>query len=256
MSTIITTQFFHKDLLVVDQSKLDVMSQRELVELAKDINGNAIRSAKQTLMYAGQTGFVLIALKEKIPRGRFLKYVEKLTEIPVRTAQTYMSIAVNYATVAHLGGVRDAIRFIRDASGRAKRLAGQSPAPSPQATYAPLVIEAEIVESSPEQIDDEPEVVVVDGVAEATEAPERKSKRLPKYIPNDAEELWMQAKVRLDNILPSDISREKTLNEVIAYCHGRLDAKRDALAAIVATIPRLTTDEVKSLIETLTARLP
>jgi hypothetical protein len=50
--------------------------------------------------------------------------------------------------------------------------------------------------------------------------------KTPKYIPNDAEELWVQAKTRLDNILPSDPSRESVLNEVIDYCNLRIANKK------------------------------
>jgi hypothetical protein len=148
LSAITTTSTFHKDLIVVDHSRLDGMSQGELVELAKDINGKAIKAAKQTLIHAGQTGIVLIALKAKIPHGQFLKYVEHLTEIPARTAQTYMSIATNYATVAHLRGVRDAIRYIRESSGRANRLTAieSLPSPAPRPSPVPVILDAEIVE--------------------------------------------------------------------------------------------------------------
>jgi hypothetical protein len=254
MSAITSTSTFHKDLIVVDHSRLDGMSQGELVELAKDINGKAIKAAKQTLIHAGQTGIVLIALKAKIPHGQFLKYVEHLTEIPPRTAQTYMSIATNYATVAHLRGVRDAIRYIRESSGRANKLTAieSPPAPAPRPSPVPVILDAEIVGPSapapapaPAPQDDEPEPLVVDG---------EKPQRTPSYIPSDALDIWNVAKTHLNRILKNDIHREQALNACISYCHGRLETKRDALAAIVATIPRLTKDEIKSLIETLNTR--
>ena len=52
------------------------------------------------------------------------------------------------------------------------------------------------------------------------------SGKTPKYIPNDAEELWVQAKTRLDNILPSDPSRESVLKEVIEYCNSRIASNK------------------------------
>jgi len=53
-----------------------------------------------------------------------------------------------------------------------------------------------------------------------------KTNRIAGYVPNDAEELWTQARARLNNILPSDISREKVLREIISYCEKRIEAKK------------------------------
>jgi len=58
------------------------------------------------------------------------------------------------------------------------------------------------------------------------DSPPHHSGKTPKYIPNDAEELWIQAKMRLDNILPSDPSRESVLKEVIEYCNSRISDRR------------------------------
>lgn len=52
------------------------------------------------------------------------------------------------------------------------------------------------------------------------------SMRVANYIPNDAEELWIQAKSRLDNILPSDESREKVLTAIIEYCKNRIETNK------------------------------
>lgn len=52
------------------------------------------------------------------------------------------------------------------------------------------------------------------------------STRVASYVPNDAEELWIQAKSRLDNILSSDISREKVLLGVIEYCKNRIESNK------------------------------
>lgn len=56
--------------------------------------------------------------------------------------------------------------------------------------------------------------------------PGEKLQKLPKYIPSDAEELWIQAKSRLDNILPSDQSREKVLTVIIEYCKNRIETNK------------------------------
>ena len=173
MSAITT---FHKDLIVVDQTQLENMTQGELVELAKENNGKAIKAAKQTLIHAGQTGIVLIALKAKIPHGQFLKCVETLTEIPSRTAQTYMSIATKYATVAHLRGVRDAIRYIRESSSTAKRLAAyEDPIktlPAPRPSTGAVIIDAEIVEPLTEKETARPaelEAIIENGIRDCPE---------------------------------------------------------------------------------------
>jgi hypothetical protein len=77
------------------------------------------------------------------------------------------------------------------------------------------------------------EAVVVDGTkpdAEPDEAPkprpQAKSSRLPAYMPNDADELWLQAKLRLDNIHKTDRGRVRILNEIIAYCQERLSCNK------------------------------
>lgn len=49
-----------------------------------------------------------------------------------------------------------------------------------------------------------------------------KRKRLPKWKPDDAERLWLLAKTDLDKILPSDISRERVLKEVVKYAQNRI----------------------------------
>lgn len=60
--------------------------------------------------------------------------------------------------------------------------------------------------------DDEPEALVVDAT---------KSKA-PKWVSDDAERLWLLAKIDLDKILPTDISRERVLREVIKYAETRI----------------------------------
>jgi hypothetical protein len=69
---------------------------------------------------------------------------------------------------------------------------------------------------------EEPEPLVVDG----TKEDERKTMRVPKWTPDDAERLWLLAKTDLDKILPSDKSRERVLREVIAYAQNRIDKNK------------------------------
>jgi hypothetical protein len=244
----ITTQSFHKDLIVVDHSKLDGMSQSQLVELAKDINGKAIKAAKQTLIHAGQTGIVLLALKEKIPHGQFLKYVESLTEIPARTAQTYMSIAANYATVAHLRGVRDAIRFIREAAGNANRqtaLESESP-PAPRPSPAPVTIDAEIVSESPAPVSIEvkitepaPETIVVDGSKDADDS----EKIISIYTMIEMANGYLTGDDFPEMIRDSvtDARREEvatSVNETITAIHSLLCESMDLIHPLVLKINR------------------
>lgn len=47
----------------------------------------------------------------------------------------------------------------------------------------------------------------------------------PKFIPDDAERLWLLAKTDLDKILTTDRSRERVLRKVIAYAQTRIDNK-------------------------------
>jgi len=70
----------------------------------------------------------------------------------------------------------------------------------------------------------EPEPVIVDATKE-TPAPEKRE-RLPKYIPNDAHDIWAVAQTHLNRILPNDISREEVLREVIEYCKKRISDKK------------------------------
>ena len=63
---------------------------------------------------------------------------------------------------------------------------------------------------------DDPDPVVVD-------ESKNKPARVPKWVPDDAERLWMLAKTDLDKILPSDSSRERVLREVVKYAQNRID---------------------------------
>jgi hypothetical protein len=188
----------HNDINVVGVEKLASMTQTELVGLVKDANSKATKAAKQTLLHVGQTGLALIYLKEKMGHGEFMRSVECITGISQRTANNYMAIARQYGNVSNLRGVSDALRYIREASGRAKELDERdqarelpsksitppAPAPAPvevdivppspaHRSPAPLVIDAELVEpaaaspdeAEPDQDEAEPDAMVVDGTA-------------------------------------------------------------------------------------------
>lgn len=62
----------------------------------------------------------------------------------------------------------------------------------------------------------EPEPVIVDGTKPS-------NPRAPKWKPDDAERLWLLAKTDLDKILPSDVSRQRIMEEVITYAKNRID---------------------------------
>tara|TARA_R110000868_G_scaffold59271_3_gene181966 strand:- start:7517 stop:8338 length:822 start_codon:yes stop_codon:yes gene_type:complete len=47
--------------------------------------------------------------------------------------------------------------------------------------------------------------------------------KIPKWIPDDGERLWLLAKTDLDKILPSDKYREKVMNNLIKYATNRLE---------------------------------
>lgn len=55
---------------------------------------------------------------------------------------------------------------------------------------------------------------------------ERDPKKYAKVVFDDAERLWGLARIHLSRILPIDKSREKILNEVIAYAQNRLSQNK------------------------------
>lgn len=58
------------------------------------------------------------------------------------------------------------------------------------------------------------------------EATPPKPEKIPKWIPDDAMDIWAVAKTHLDRILPSDTSRVKALTEVIEYCNQRISQNK------------------------------
>ena len=71
--------------------------------------------------------------------------------------------------------------------------------------------------------EEEPEPLVVNGTAEE-DRPVKKD-RMKKWIPDDADRLWLLAKQDLNKILPTDSSRERVLKEIVAYAQHRLESK-------------------------------
>lgn len=220
MSAITT---YHRDLFVVAQSKLDAMTESDLTELVKETNGKSVQAAKQTLLHVAQTGLVLIVLKEKKGHGRFMKEVERLTGIHHRTANNYMAIARQYRNVSKMKNVSDALRYLREVSTRAQRLdEGSSLAPSKPdlplgATYqeaeivespSPVTIEAEIVESSiSDAQDDEMEVMVVDGT------------KVDEVI--EKENPWDTSRQAIAELAKLDDKISSPLGDVLAYIEKR-----------------------------------
>ena len=66
----------------------------------------------------------------------------------------------------------------------------------------------------------EPEPVIVDEVTPAM------PKRLPNWVPDDAERLWTLARQDLNKILKNDKSRVRVLNDVIEYARKRLEENK------------------------------
>jgi hypothetical protein len=67
----------------------------------------------------------------------------------------------------------------------------------------------------------EPEPVVVDG----TKGDGKPNKATP-YRPDQGEDWFIHAKIQMDKIHPNDISREKALRKMVAYCEERLKSKK------------------------------
>jgi hypothetical protein len=171
-------RMYHKDLESgISASKLHSMTLTELSAHIKESNGKAVKLAKQSLALVGQTGLALIALKEKLGHGRFMREVECQTGIHHRTATNYMKIADQYGNVSNLRGVRDALKYIGNAA-KAATAADESEfsstAPLPEClttTPAPplsVIVDADVVDVELDA-DDGPPVLTVDGTKEESE---------------------------------------------------------------------------------------
>ncbi len=274
---------------IITADDLSELELSDLPSLAGTIQWEFEKSEKafETALHHGiACGHALIAAKAKVPHGSWMSWVEGNTTISHSTVNMFMSLASNSQRVENLETIREALKLLAEDRREARRIVSETyvpyegeesivrvkvetpepqesivrvkvettdftePRPSPASS---VIMDAEIVEPSAQDIETEP----ID--EEPEEAPEPAPQKppadsIPKWIPDDADRLWTLAHIHLQKILPSDKSRERVLNEVVAYCHGRLDQKRDALAAIIGTLPRLTQSEIKSLIETLNTR--
>jgi hypothetical protein len=102
---------------------------------------------------------------------------------------------------------------------------------------------------APAPPEEEPEPLVVDSTKPA--------KRVPKYVPSDAMDIWNVAKTHLDRILKNDTHREQALKEVIDYSHARL--KTGPMAIILQQLPKISEAERQELsarLESLTPQKP
>jgi hypothetical protein len=101
---------------------------------------------------------------------------------------------------------------------KAKELAKEEGKPV-AARHVEKAVEEVMPKKEPEpEADKEP--LVVD------ESKPDKARRIPKWIPDDAERLWLLAKTDIEKILPTDRSRERVLQEVIAYAQTRIDQNK------------------------------
>ena len=213
-----------------------------------------------------EAGRLLTECKEGLAHGQWLPWLEENFTFTDRTARRWMKlhedIVAGRLKSDTVSGLAEAYKLTTEPRfGATDKASAPAPRPAPASSKPPLPLgatyqDAEIVE---------PEHPVIETVSINPEWLERKRAEfreeqaapadiIPKWIPDDADRLWLLAHIHLQKILPSDKSRERVLNEVVAYCHGQLDQKRDALAAIIGTLPRLTKAEIKSLIETLNTR--
>ncbi len=63
-------------------------------------------------------------------------------------------------------------------------------------------------------------------ISKANEPEPTPPKNPGKWKPDDADRLWLLAKIDLDKILKSDLSRERVLREVIQYAQNRIDTNK------------------------------
>jgi hypothetical protein len=220
------------------------------------------RKACEGILHIVEAGKLLTLLKRKLPHGQFIKMATQETGLSRSTISRYMQIASNGAHVGHLKSGRDAIALITDLTTRKEQTAPRKASPvildaeivapdprssatSPRTSPAPVVIEAEIVE--PGAADNQaPNTTPVS-------APNHDS--IPKWIPDDAMDIWAVAKTHLDKILSIDKSREKVLMEVITYCREKISpGTSDAFLTILELIPELDQSELQRLYTAIKTR--
>ena len=132
------------------------------------------------------------------------------SDLPQKSAEGYKPVGETREEIAKLAGVS------RDTVDKVKAIEKKA-APEIKAALAKGEISINKAHKTvKEPRHDDPDPVVVD-------ESKNKPARVPKWVPDDAERLWMLAKTDLDKILPSDSSRERVLREVVKYAQNRID---------------------------------
>lgn len=101
---------------------------------------------------------------------------------------------------------------------RAKKVIKDAPGLVEKIESGEMSVNAAYVTTKRPRQEEELEAVVVDET--------RPTKRMAKFIPDDARRLWILAKTDLDKILKEDKSREEVLREVIKYAQNRIDTNK------------------------------
>jgi hypothetical protein len=218
-------------------------------------NRKALSAARKSLDHVKTCGEMLLALKDRVDHGQFKTEVIYL-RINHRTATNYMKVASNWQRVSHLKtGMRDALAILTkgdpepEAEATPLPPASEPPPPTTPKTKLPMgAVRMDAEEfHAPAPTEDEPEPLVVDEV----------KGKAPKWTPDDADRLWLLAKIDLDKILPTDKSRERVLMEVVEYSHARL--KTGPMAIILQQLPKISEAERQELsarLESLTPQKP
>jgi hypothetical protein len=108
------------------------LERRRLDELAEEI-GQEVQLAEQAwrdaLGHAIKAGQALIEAKSLVKHGQWLPWLKENTSLPERTAQHYMRLARESATVADLPTVRDALAVL---AGPSEPESEPTPEPEPE----------------------------------------------------------------------------------------------------------------------------
>lgn len=241
------------DALPLDDLKAKIKEEHDLY---RKFQKKAHEAEKTSLEHAIACGRMLIELKKRVKHGHLNSELRQIGVKP-RMASNYARIALKSATVADLpcGTIKGALAHLTNE----KRLAEDKPTPPApiEADIVPdtrppskgITVDAVIVEKEDHQ-EDEPTAPAAPP-APPPEKPEAQG-RVPKWIPDDAERLWLLAKIDLDKILPSDASRERILCNVISYCETRLDLR--PLNIALAQLPKMSKAEITQLLEIINSR--
>jgi hypothetical protein len=273
-----------RELSVGDYSQMKLPELADRIWTEADKAHSAMTSAAE---HAIACGSMLQAAKDKVPHGSWMKWLKDNTQLSQSTANTYMRVAeANSQRAVNLESIRGTLKLLAQDKLEARSDFSEDYVPhdgeelpplTPEAApafkakpTAPVVVEAEVVEPEPADVN-EPAPLIVDGTKHrpapappASHIPEQepvvadgpkedgkteKQPRLSKFIPDDAGRLWRLARTDLDKILKSDRSRERVLREVIEYGQTRLGPKRPVaeVETITAMLPHLTKDELAKL---------